>query len=197
MHLVEISRELFDQFAENHPYGSFYQTSAYGAFLVKQGYHEFYLGLMDDQRELHAASLFVFHTDKTMLSNIKYAYAPRGFVLDYHNFELLKAFTTKVQAFLREKKFTFIKIDPPVILSQLKKDGSKETNSISNEEVFENLKYLGYQHCGYNLYFESAKPRLEAVTYNVENLFEHFHHETKNKIRSASRKGITIHKATL
>jgi len=196
MHLVEISRQLFDQFTKNHPYGSFYQTSAYGAFLVKQGYREFYLGLMDDQKQLHAASLFVFHTDKTLISNIKYAYAPRGFVLDYHNFELLKTFTTKIQSFLKEKKFSFIKIDPPIILRQLNKDGSKKIDGISQEEIFENLKHLGYQHCGYNLYFESAKPRFEAVIYKEENLFNHFHHETKNKIRSASRKGITVHKAT-
>ena len=38
MAIIELSRKEFDEYAINHPYRSFYQTSQYGTLMSKHGY---------------------------------------------------------------------------------------------------------------------------------------------------------------
>lgn len=48
--------------------------------------------------------------------NYSYFYAPRGFIIDYNDEELVKEMTKKVAEFAKKKKGIFVKIDPDIVI---------------------------------------------------------------------------------
>ena len=94
---------------------------------------------------------------------IKYGYAPRGFLIDYNNFNLLKIFTYELKKYLGKKNILSIKLCPPVLksITDMKYNIVNHNNYYDN--IIFNLNKLGYKHLGYNNYFEALKPRFEAV----------------------------------
>ena len=62
------------------------------------GYKKLYVGLVDDNNNLIAASLLLLNKIK----NYKYAYAPRGFLIDYNDMELFKTFTIMLKNYLNK-----------------------------------------------------------------------------------------------
>ena len=91
MILKQIEQDVFDEFSKKHVLRSFYQTSAYGQLMSKNGYTAIYIGGYDNS-ELIAASLILC---KSIGPNIKYGYTPRGFLINFYDKSLLKEFTKK------------------------------------------------------------------------------------------------------
>ena len=60
MRLYEIEKHEFDEFASNNKIRNFYQTSEYGDWMEKRGFNCLYLALIDDQKNIHAASLIIY-----------------------------------------------------------------------------------------------------------------------------------------
>lgn len=196
MRIVELSQKQFDEYAITHRYRSFYQTSQYGALMSTQGFKELYCALLTDDNRIIAASLLLV---KKTLFNIKFAYAPRGFLVDYTNIEILNTFIKYMKEYLIKKDITFIKIDPTVIHIQRDKLGKPINNMQSNSNVISALKNLGFEHTGLNLYFENLKPRWNAIMYNCidsNTTFNSFDKRTRSKIRNAKRKGIVIYRGS-
>ncbi|MEG0995021.1 MAG: peptidoglycan bridge formation glycyltransferase FemA/FemB family protein, partial [Bacilli bacterium] len=90
MKLITLSEKEFNDFSKNHELTSFYQTSMYGNS-CKNDFSTHYIGIVDDNK-LIGASLILY---KKIFMNFKYAYAPRGILIDYTNKALLKDFTIK------------------------------------------------------------------------------------------------------
>ena len=90
MKLKNLSIFEFDKYASNHPLGSYHQSSNYALFMSEQGYEYDLLGMVDNNGEIHAASLILYK--KLGMFN-RYGYAPKGFLIDYFNPTLLKEFT--------------------------------------------------------------------------------------------------------
>ena len=65
--------------------------------------------------------------------------------------------------------------------------------------LFRSLQKNGYNHSGFNNFFENEKPRWNAIlklTASNENLYKNLSKQTRNKINKAIRCGIEIHKGT-
>jgi lipid II:glycine glycyltransferase (peptidoglycan interpeptide bridge formation enzyme) len=132
-----------------------------------------------------------------MLGHFKYGYAPRGFLIDYDNFNLVCDFTRQLRQYLFPLGFVYIRIDPNVIHIERDKRGNEIHSGKNNDELMELLKNLGYVHNGFNLYFEALKPRWNAITKlntNTNELFKAFEKNTRNKIRKGYKRGIIIYK---
>ena len=95
----------FDEFSKNHPLGSYHQTSNYAITASEEGYDYELLGLKDEDNNLVAASLILL---KKMGLFFKYGYAPRGFLIDYYNTDLLTRFTREVKSYFNKRKFVDI-----------------------------------------------------------------------------------------
>lgn len=195
MYLKELSNEEFNAFATHFIQGSMYQTPEYASLMNTQGYDSVLLGLIDDANKIVAASLVLIHKK----FGFKYAYAPRGFLIDYTNQTLLEAFTLAIKKYLGKKDIIAIKICPMIVKNLY---DSKYTLIGINKNftmLFENLKKLGYYHLGYNHFFEALKPRHEAIldlSKKDYELFKNFSRGLKNKIRSSMHKGIKIYKGS-
>lgn len=195
MKLVELTREKFDEFAKTHEYSSFYQTSAYGELMSKQGFSDFYLGLVDDDNNVLCGSLFINESKKSMIGTLNYAYAPRGFLIDYNNLELLTKYTETLKKFLFKKGIAFVRLDPPLIHKERDRKGNIKRGANDNASTIIILQTLGYEHLGFNNYFETLKPRWNAIatiTGNSKKFFSGLTKETRNRIRKAQKLGLEI-----
>ena len=195
MFIRELSAEEFNSFTEQFVYSSIYQTSEYGFIMNSQNYESIFIGLINGN-EIVAASLILIEK----INIFKYAYAPKGFLIDYNDEYLVETFTKEIKDFLSKRKIMAIKINPMIIRSSY----DYKTNSIIMNPKFEQqlefLKKLGYYHLGFNNLFEAFKPRFEAIIdlrKPVSTLFSNLNKNFKNKVKSADRNGVRIIKANV
>ena len=110
MKFVELSVKDFEQFALNHDQISFHQSKEWAKLKEVNNWDHYYVGVVDGKKVLAASLLLAKNTPVKK----KMFYAPRGFLIDYQNKELLAFFTTEVKKFVSKKSGFFIKIDPYV-----------------------------------------------------------------------------------
>lgn len=193
MIVKEISVEDYLNFVNEYSYSSVLQTKEYAEIMKNQGYTPFYVGSYENGT-INGASLILIQKVK----GYKYAYAPRGFLIDYSSKTLLENFTKEVKKILLKMDVIAIKICPPLIKNILDNEGKIIGVNPKFDECFDNLKVLGYHHFGFNSLFEAYKPRFEALidlSKNYKVLFKNIKKEYRTKIRSAERKGIKIYRA--
>ncbi len=195
MEIRELTSEEFKKFNDSYNIRSIYQTPEYGFIMHKQGFESLFVGLVNNNNIL-AASLILIEKRK----GFKYAYAPRGFLLDYNNFNLLSTFTDYIKRYLSKKGVVAIKISPLIV----KNTHDMKYNVINRNDyynkIYDNLMKLGYYHFGYNNYFEALKPRFDAVidlNMPYYMLFNNIKKEYKTKIRGAEKNGIKVYKGSI
>ena len=191
MKIVKLTPEQFDNFSSNHPLHTYYQTSAYGNLMSQEGFDPHYYGFINDQNILIGASLVLV---QKLFLGYKYAYAPRGYLIDYDNKDLIIDVTNKMKRFLAKNSIIFLKIDPPVVNNKRDKDGNILKSPYTND-LIPFLTKIGYDYFGDNKFFGTLKPRWNAilkVTGSSQTLFDNFDHSVKNKIRKAESRGIEI-----
>lgn len=191
MKIVKLTPEQFDNFSSNHPLHTYYQTSSYGNLMTSEGFEPNYYGFINDNNLLIGASLILI---QKLFLGYKYAYAPRGFLIDYDNKDLLIDVTNKMKRFLAKNNIIFLKIDPPVVNNKRDKDGNIIKSPYTND-LIPFLTKIGYDYFGDNKFFGTLKPRWNAilkVTGSSSTLFNNFDHSVKNKIRKAASRGVEI-----
>ena len=177
MKLKELTNQEFKEFTIKYNNETFYQTPEYGFVMNDEGFDSIFLGLVDNDIILCATLI---------LKKDKYAYSPRGFLINYNDIDLLKTFTTEIKKYLSKIGVIALKIAPNIY-----KD---------NDTAFNNLKSVGFKHMGFNNEFESYLPRYEAILdinspYYI--LFKNIKKEFKTKIRSAEKLGIKVYKGNI
>ncbi len=195
MKIINLTEEEFDQFSKNHKYRTIYQTSSYGKLMAQNGFESYYLGFQNNQGTLVGATLILYR--KAFL-NYRYAYCPSGYLIDYTDPDFLMELTQKLRKFLYHNHFIFLKIDPPIPCSERKEDGSILSYNPEMNSILKNLEDCGYQHTGFNLFFENTKARWNAVLkLHASNakLYQGLEKQVRNKIKKADKSGILIYQA--
>ena len=187
MKIKEIDGDTFNEFARKHVLKNFYQTREYGELMKHSDFQVMYVGgYVDDT--IVAGSLILY---KTISLNMKYGYAPRGFLVDYYDTDLLTTFTKKIKDFFFKKGFAFIKINPEITFAQVDLNGRSKTINSKNRDLIQELKELGYDKLKDNLYFESLLPKFTPViylpTYNFDKLDEVTIHDVNDDELSGLR----------
>ncbi len=191
MYIKELTNNEFNFFTETYPYFSIYQTSEYGFLMNTQNYSSIFLGMVDENNKIYGASLILIEKN----SMFKYAYAPKGFLIDYSNKGLVEEFTNLIKEYLNKKKIMAIKINPMIVKSSY----DYKTNYTNVNPQFESemnfLRGLGYYHLGFNNLFEAFKPRYDAIIdldKPITNLYKGINKNFKNKVKSADKNGIRV-----
>ena len=81
MYIKELTNAEFNEFTDKYPFFSIYQTSEYGFIMNTQNYTSIFLGLINNSNKIVAASLILIEKE----GMFKYAYAPKGFLIDYNS----------------------------------------------------------------------------------------------------------------
>lgn len=194
MKIVTLSPTQFDKYAENHRYRNYYQSSNYGNVMTRFGYNVHYLGIVNEQNKLIGAMLIIY---KDVFMNNKIAYAPRGILFDYEDVEHIKELTIKLKQLLGKQGFMLLRIDPYIPLTVRDSKGNIMNINNQGNAIIENLKAANFEYKGKNLFFETEKPRWEALILlnkDIREIFSKFDKRTRNKIRKAANCGIEIFK---
>lgn len=190
MYIKELTSDEFNKFTDSFNESSIYQTSEYGFIMNNENYNSLFIGLMDNN-EVKAASLILIEKNQVF----KYAYAPKGFLINYNDKSLVEEFTKLIKDYLGKKKIIAIKINPMIVRSSYDYRTNLAHINPSFEETLDFLKTIGYYHLGFNNLFESFKPRFDAIidlNKPITTLFGNMNKNFKNKIKSADRNGVRI-----
>ena len=191
MYIKELTNKEFNSFTDTYSNYSIYQTSEYGFIMNNQNYTSVFLGLINDTNQIIAASLILI--EKTAM--FKYAYAPKGFLIDYSDKYLVEEFTRLIKEYLNKKKIMAIKINPMIIRSSTDYSNNKTYNNPNFDDQLNFLKKLGYYHLGFNNLFEAFKPRFEAIidiSKPLNKIYESANDDLKEKVKYADSCGIRV-----
>lgn len=191
MKLKKISEKEFKKFADKNLEITFYQTISWAHLKKKNGWVAHYLGLEKDNKII-AGSLILAKT--LPIIKKKMFYAPRGFLLDYKNKEVLKEFTKQLKEYAKEEHAIFIKIDPYVEYKEHDNNGNIVEEGLDNSICVENLKSLGYKHFGFNLMQDTLQPRwmhvIETEDKTLADVMKDMESKTRQILRKNERSGI-------
>lgn len=186
MTIRDLSISEFQDFVRNHKYGNFRQTIDYALLKSEHGYEYEIIGYCDGE-DIQAAALVLVK----LINGYLYAYIPSGFLADYNNTRLIQEFTNDLYDYYKKEDIVFIKINPPISIAEIdNKTYNKKYNK--NYHIISTLTSCGYIKTNDSKNFETMLPQINAFIdlnkFNVESL----HKNTKNKIRKAIRKGLSL-----
>ena len=192
MKIVNLSSTQFDTYASKHRYRNYYQTSQYANVMVKFGYKVNFLGIADDNNSLVGATILM-HKDVFMGNKV--AYAPHGILFDYDSKENTDELVKVLKKTLGKQGFMFLRIDPYIPLTIRDNTGNIMNFNNKGNYIIENLIQSGFEYKGKTLFFETEKPRWEALVLlqkDIRDISNRIDKRTRNKIRRALNSGVEI-----
>ncbi len=192
MKFVELTEEEFTEFADNHEYGSFHQNTAWAELKSGTGWISYLVGVKSEDKVV-AASLIL---SKSTPIKKNMFYAPRGFLIDYKDKDLLKFFIYKLKEFANKHNAIFIKVDPYVEYQQRDINGDVVKGGFNNKYVVDNLVELGCKHNGFTTMMEDMQPRwiftLDTKGKTEEDIMNGMDPKTRQILRKNERMGVKV-----
>lgn len=144
MEFAILTNKEFDDFVKKEETKNFFQTS-----MMKEKYSsektEVYLVGLKDNNKVVAASMLVC---TEIIFGYKTFEALKGFIIDYHNYELVNTFTKEVKKFLQTKKCYRLIIDPYLANISRDTNGDVINGKVDNRDVSAYLSSIGYKYKG-------------------------------------------------
>lgn len=150
MKFINLSREAFGEFTDKQTYSHFTQMAVNYDLKIAEGAEVHLVGVTDDNENIIAAGLF---TAVPVMKAFKYFYSNRGPVMDFHNKALVTYFFKELERYLKRHKALHLRIDPYVPY-QLRDHDGKVIETYDTQDIFENLKSLGFKHQGFTTGFD-------------------------------------------
>lgn len=188
----ELGKDEFIKFLDSSDQATFFQDPRMELYSDKTNRTSYYVGVLENDKVVAATRM----TSIKGFLGLRSFYAPRGFLIDYKNFKLLKFFVDNLKRYLKEKKCYRLHIDPYVIYKSRDIDG-KITEDIDNTEIVENLKKLGFSHDGFTTGYDYTKQVrwqyvLDIKDKTEEDILKGIKANHKNLIRKAEKYGVEI-----
>ncbi len=189
MKFQEITEKEYKDFWENHPLKTFLSAPEISKLREKSAWVTYYVGVKEDKK-LIAATMLLAH--KRHFGKWEF-YSPRGYLLDFHNKELVTFFTNELKKYIKERKGYILRIDPYVIYKERDIDGNIVEGGVDNSSVVDQLYSLGFQ--------KVPTPNMEQVGWmfsldlegkGEEQILKEMKPNTRNTIRKAEKFGITV-----
>lgn len=180
----------FDNFAFTHPLSSYHQTSNYAIFKSEQGFDYDLIGLVDENNEIVAASLIII---KKMGILFRYGYAPKGFLMDYYDENIIKEFTNLLIKHYYKKNMAFIKVNPEIQIGQVDFE-NKKINYNKNKYLISTLERYNFKKLNTKKLFETKIPAFNSIIALKNYNFNKLSKNTRNKIHKSQNSGIHLEK---
>ena len=190
MYIEKITSEEFQRYTYNHVLTSYNQTLQYAKYKELDGYTYDLIGLKDEYNNILAASLILF---KKVDNKYTYGYAPRGFLIDYKDINLLKTFNKLLLNYYKKYKVIFIKINPYIYISKYDKEKNRYIYN-DNSQLLLNLKEAKFQELKRNKNFEAKLPAFTPIINLKDFRYYNLDKNVRNKIRKSYRRGLSIEK---
>lgn len=182
-----LTEDEFRVFLDSHPLKTFLQTPEIAHLRESSGWKKHYVGV-EDENGLIAATMMV--SRKHRFGQVEF-YAPRGFLLDYSNQELLSYFMQNIKKYIKREKGYVLRIDPYLSFKERDTNGDIVPNGVDNSSVVTNLKAYGFQKKDTE---EQAKWMyvLDVEGKTADELLKNMKPNTRNNIRKTLKTGIVL-----
>lgn len=140
MRLVKLKEKEFEKFALEHEQATFLQTISWAKLKEKNGWKWELIGFRKS-KSIICGTMILY---KEVFLGKKMFYAPRGFLIDYNNQELVDEFVCEIKKYLKKKKAIFLKIDPYIIYHERDINGNIVEGGIDNSSIVSHLNKLGF-----------------------------------------------------
>lgn len=183
MRLINLTELEYKNYSQIHSKRNYKQTVAYANMMRKNGYNTHFLGLIDEDNNVICATLIL---ERSIYKKYKIGYAPFGFLIDFDNEVLLKTFTDKLKAYLKDLNYVFLKLNPNFAYRVFDKN-----NLVIKcyPNIMDSMKKLGYVHLG----FKDSMERYDAILHYNNDVFNSFNRNTKRKINDNKLMGLTYY----
>lgn len=196
MEFIEnIQKEEYNKFMEEKKEKAhFLQSYEWGELSKDRGQIPYYVGLKDKNKLVATALLL----KKPLPLGYSYFYIPRGFTLDYSDYDLIEKFTKEIINFTRKHKSLYVRMDPDIKLHNIDKDA----NPIDGENKYELvhiLRKIGYKLKKKTYHFENMQPRFTFridLTPPIEEIEAKYSTTTKQRIKKGEKYGIEVYEGT-
>lgn len=193
MEFVELSKEEYRKFWENHPLKTFLSAPEIATLREKNNWQTYYVGIKSG-KTLKAATMLFSH----LRHFGKYEfYSPRGFLMDFTDTKLLTFFVENLKKFLKSHQAYVLRIDPYIINKERDIDGNIVENGTDNTKIVNDLLSLGFK--------KVPTPQMEQVGWmfsldlegkTEETILKEMKQNTRNIIRKTEKNGIDIKELT-
>ncbi len=127
--------------------------------------------------------------------NIKVLYCPKGPILDWGNLELSSSVLQDLEAFTRNQKAVFLKIDPDVLLGTGIPGSESESSNAAGLAVETLLKSGNWRFSQDQIQFRNSV--LINLSQDEEALLAAMKQKTRYNIRLSERKGVSVRQAQM
>ena len=144
-----LSKEEYDKFVLNYSMSSFMQE--YNWANIKDNWDHFHCGLYKNNKLVGVCLILI----KKIIKNIHMFYIPRGYLINFNNFEDLKEMTKNIKDLAKKNNAYMVKIDPNFCIKETSFKGEDVENNYSKDFELKNsnLIKLGYKNTGINKEF--------------------------------------------
>lgn len=193
MKIVELGINEFNEYAKNHELGNYCQTAEYAKAMGEIGFSYDYIAMINERKEIVAASLILF---KKIGLFFKYAYAPRGFLINYEDEELIKTFIKLLKNYYQKRGYVLLKINPEVIIGTVNNKTGQITPN-DNNYLIDTLKQLGFKRRKEIEPFDLLLPRLETFINLKDFKLNNIDKRIRTKIKNSNDKGLVLEIGTV
>jgi len=188
MHIITLTELQYKNYSQIHSKRNYKQTVEYANMMTKNGYYKLYLGLIDNENNVVAATLIL---EQTIYGKYKFGYAPNGFLIDFDNKTLLKNFTIELKKYLAQLNFVYLRLNPNFAYRIFNKN-----NLVLKcyPNILDNMKELGYIHHGFDNNFNRFNAILH-IQNNLDETYNNFNRNIKRKINDGQIMGIEFYKS--
>lgn len=185
MHIVELTELQFKNYSNLHSRKNYKQSVEYAKLEETKGYNNLFLGLVDEQNNVHAATLILV---KNLNGKFKYGYIPNGYLLNFFNLNLLEIFTNELKTYLKKLNFIYLRLTPLINYQIYNSDFILKEN---NSAIINELKKLNYNYIP-----NTSKYKMVLSNTDISSTFANFKRSLRRNINDCLKKGITVHQGT-
>ncbi len=189
MNFVQIQENEYEEFWNNHPNKSFLSCPKIARLREKRGWKSYFVAEKENDKIVASAML----VSKRRHFGVYEFYAPRGFLADFKDENLIKTFTNDLKKFIKQHNGYVLRIDPYIINKQRDIDGNIVEGGVDNSFSIKLLKDLGYK--------KVSKENKEQVGWmfsldlegkDEETILKEMKPGTRNTIRKTEKIGIDV-----
>lgn len=191
MKIIKLTELQFKNYSKIHSQRNYFQTIEYGNFITREKYKNIYLGLLDDEDNVVAATLLCYETIK---NKYNIGYIPGGFLLDLNKKDLTKAFIEYFGEYLKANNFIYARVYPYFAIRVY----DKKLNLLKDKEYkVDNLKENNVTFVNYKSEFSKYHAILKIEGSKIEDVFSSLSYKAKREIKKSSLMGIKIYQGTI
>ncbi|MDD6224253.1 MAG: peptidoglycan bridge formation glycyltransferase FemA/FemB family protein [bacterium] len=186
-----LKKEEYTDFVYSHPNGHFLKSYEWGQVSKERGLIPYYVGMRDGEKLVASALLL----KKSLPLGYSYFYIPRGYTIDYDNYELLKQFTLEIKKFTKQHKSLFFKIDPDIYLHHIDCCAQVIPDDDNHYELVDQFLKMGFQRRKLTKFFETMQPRFtfRVSLDDMDAVRKRYSKTVHRFVKLADKYGVKVH----